>query len=139
MQLIWRQTVTRQSDPELLWLGVSCATFLSIATWLALRLPRPQCAFHAITGLPCVTCGATRAALQFFHGHFGAAFAYNPLAFVTYCGLILFNLYAAVVWLTGAPRLRVTDFSFEQKRLIRGAIIALLAANWAYLLIARPV
>ncbi len=37
------------------------------------------CMFHAITGLDCPGCGATRATHELLHGRFGAAWRYNAL------------------------------------------------------------
>lgn len=42
----------------------------------------PVCFFHQATGLECPGCGTLRATHQLLHGHFGAAFALNPLLFV---------------------------------------------------------
>jgi len=39
----------------------------------------PKCMFHAWTGLDCPGCGGLRAAHQLLHGHFAAAFRFNPL------------------------------------------------------------
>jgi hypothetical protein len=39
----------------------------------------PRCMFHQMTGLNCPGCGGLRAAHQLLHGHWGAAFALNPL------------------------------------------------------------
>jgi hypothetical protein len=39
----------------------------------------PVCYFHRATGLLCPGCGSLRAIHQLLHGHFGAAFGYNPL------------------------------------------------------------
>jgi len=134
MQLHWRKPAPQELDYELLWLTVSLGAGLALAAWLAARLPTPRCTFHSLTGLPCVTCGATRAGIQFFHGHFGTSFLFNPLAFLAYCGLIVFNLYALGVVLTRAPRLRFGDFSPSEKFAARSIAVALLAANWLYLL-----
>lgn len=41
----------------------------------------PRCAFHALTGLDCPGCGATRAAYALLHGRIGEAFRYNPMIF----------------------------------------------------------
>ena len=125
-------------DHELVWLLVSLGGALSLTTWLAARLPTPPCVFHSLTGLPCVTCGATRAATHFLHGDFLTSFLFNPLAFLTFCGLCVFDLYAVTVLATRAPRLRFSNFNPGQKRLFRSVVIFLLAANWLYLLIARP-
>lgn len=134
MQLHWRKPAPQELDHELLWLTVSLGTGLALVGWFAAQLPTPRCAFHSLTGLPCVTCGATRAAIQFLHGHFGASFLYNPLAFLAYCGLLAFDLYALAVLATRAPRLRIENFAPGERLLARTVIIALLAGNWLYLL-----
>jgi hypothetical protein len=138
MQLQWRKPAPHELDHELLWLTVSLGAGLALAAWFAAQLPTPHCVFHSLTGLPCLTCGATRAAIQFFHGHFGASFLFNPLAFLAYCGLIVFDLYALRVLITRALRLRLVNFSRTEKSFIRYAALLLLAGNWLYLLIARP-
>jgi Protein of unknown function (DUF2752) len=138
MQHYHRQLAPQEIDHELVWLLVSVGTFLGLAGWFAARLPTPRCAFHSLTGLPCVTCGATRSAIQFFHGHFAASFLFNPLAFLAFCGWLAFDLYALVVLTARAPRLRFGNFSRAEKLLARGAVIILLAGNWIYLLTVRP-
>lgn len=133
-----RSLAPQEINHELIWLLVSLGGAIGLAAWLAARLPTPQCTFYSLTGLPCVTCGATRSAFHFLHGHFLTSFLFNPLAFLAFCGVVVFDFYALAVLITGAPRLRFSDFSSAQKRLLRGAAILLLAANWLYLLIARP-
>jgi hypothetical protein len=39
----------------------------------------PICLFHQATGLLCPACGSLRAMHQLLHGHFSAAFHFNPL------------------------------------------------------------
>src|SRR5450432_295361 len=136
MQAYRRPLAPREIDHELLWLIVSCATFAGLASWVAARLPTPQCAFRSLTGLPCITCGATRAAIQFFHGHFAASFLFNPLAFLALCSLLALDVYALAVIAARAPRLRLGNFSRAEKRLARLLGIILLAGNWIYLLTA---
>ncbi len=96
MQLYRHQITAQEIDHELIWLLVSLGTFLGLALWFAARLPTPQCVFHTLTGLPCVTCGATRSAFQFLHGHFVASLFFNPLAFLAFCSVLAFDLYAFV-------------------------------------------
>lgn len=139
MQLHWRKPAPQEIDHELVWLTVSLGTGCGLAAWRAAQLPMPQCVFHSLTGLPCVTCGATRAAIQFLHGHFSASVLFNPLAFLFFCGLIIFDLYALTVLIAGARRLRFANLSRSEKNLARCAVVLLLASNWLYLLIARPV
>jgi hypothetical protein len=134
MQLVRRHLRSNELDHELIWLSVSLASLGLAAAWFALGLPWPPCLFHDFTGHPCVTCGATRAAIHFLHGHFLAALRWNPLVFAALCGLSIFNLYALIVLITRGPRLRITRITNAQKRLGRAAVITLLALNWVYLL-----
>jgi len=138
MQRYRRQLAPQEIDHELIWLIVSVGAFLGLAVWFAARLPLPQCAFRSLTGLPCVTCGATRSLIQFFHGHFLASFLFNPLAFLALCSLLSFDLYALAVLTVRAPRLRFGNFSRAEKRLARAAAAVLLIGNWIYLLTVRP-
>jgi Protein of unknown function (DUF2752) len=138
MQICWRRVAFRETDHELLWLSVSLTSLAAAAAWFALRLPWPQCVFHALTGHPCVTCGATRSALQFFHGHFFDALQWNPLVFVVLCGVSIFDAYAAIVLLMHAPRLRIAHITAVEKNFVRILLVALLALNWIYLLISNP-
>ncbi len=138
MEYCRRRLAPQELDHELLWLLVSLGAFLGLGLWLSARLPTPQCAFHSLTGLPCPTCGATRAAWQFLHGHFAASFRFNPLAFLAYCGIVVFDLYALVALLLRAPRLRLIHFTPNERIFFRSLAVALIAANWLYLLAARP-
>lgn len=138
MQIARRPLAPGETDHELIWLGVSLAGLTLAASWLALRLPWPICLFNVITGHPCATCGATRSAIAFFHGHFFSALKWNPLAFAGYCALTLFDAYAFIVLITRAPRLRIAQLSAANKKFARIFIVALFALNWIYLLVANP-
>ena len=132
MQICWREPQPAETNYEMLWLGVSLGGLCTCALWFALGFPWPGCAFHAITGLPCLTCGATRATMQFFHGDFLGAWSWNPLVFLILCGIAIFDAYAFVVLIVRAPRLRLMQFSPFEKRAIRIVAICLLALNWLY-------
>src|SRR5712692_808457 len=138
MQLTHRRLAPDELDHELIWLSVSLGSLGLAAAWLALGLPWPQCAFHAITGHPCVTCGMTRSAIQFFHGHFFAAMRWNPLVFAALCGLSIFDAYAFAVLISRAPRLRIAQLTAAEKNLVRVTLVTLFLTNWVYLLIANP-
>jgi hypothetical protein len=88
------------------------------------------CPLRRLTGIPCPTCGSTRAALSLLAGHVGAAWRCNPLVFSA--GLVA----AAVVVV------RVTLGRTLQVRLLRGERVAawalgaaLVLANWAYVIL----
>jgi hypothetical protein len=137
MRLVWRRLSSAGPDHELIWLLVSVALLAGGAGWLALGLFWPQCPFLAMSGLPCLTCGATRATIAFVHGNFVQALSWNPLAFLALCGVVIFDLYALVVLLGRTPRVRVVDWTGTEKNVVRIAIVCALLLNWIYLLANR--
>jgi Protein of unknown function (DUF2752) len=134
MRLRWRHRSAREPDHELIWLAVSVASIAGGVAWLAMSLPWPRCPFFAVTGLPCLTCGATRSVLAFLHGDFLSALRWNPLVFVAFCALVVFDLYAFIVVAARMPRLRIVEWTGAEKNAARIVVISLLALNWVYLL-----
>ncbi len=118
----------------MIWLAVTVGAALLATTWLTLRLPWPTCTFRSLTGLPCVTCGATRASLSFFHGHLGAALHFNPLVFVGLCAIALFDLYAVLALTTGARRVRMSFPKTGTRKVALACVLIAGAGNWIYLL-----
>jgi len=93
------------------------------------RLPWPGCLFLAVTGHPCLTCGATRSTIALFHLDFSGAWKWNPLVFSFLCGLSIFDLYAFAVLVTRAPRLRIVQFTQLEKNFVRLAVIVAFAVE----------
>lgn len=137
MRVIARPLAPRELDHELVFLCASLGGFGAAAAWFLLKLPWPICLFHAVTGHPCLTCGATRAAIALLRGQFSAAWKWNPLAFGVYLTMSIFNAYALIAIVTRAKRFRFI-FSSSEESLLRFAAVALLITNWIYLLFANP-
>lgn len=63
------------------------------------------CPIKAVTGVPCPSCGSTRALGALFSGHFAQSFLINPLAylmaafFVFIPFLLLIDLFTRKAWL----------------------------------------
>jgi hypothetical protein len=131
MRITWKRFEPKETNHELLWLGVSAVGLVVSALWLSLKLPWPSCAFHNWTGFPCLTCGATRSTIQFFHGDFQAAWHWNPLVFLGLCAVVVYNTYAGAVLIMHTPRLRPRFSSFE-KQALRIGLVCLLALNWLH-------
>jgi hypothetical protein len=130
----WAEARPRQPNHELIWLIVSVGSLGAASAWFISGLPWPRCLFHDLTGLPCLTCGATRATVEFLHGRWWAALKWNPLVFTILCAVTLFNAYAIAVLTMRAPRLRLRQFRSSEKK---GAVVVLITAvalNWIYLL-----
>jgi hypothetical protein len=134
MEVTRRALRPGEIDHELIWLSVSLGSLAFAVAWFALGLPWPHCWFYDLTGLPCVTCGATRATIEFFHTHFVAAIKWNPLVFAFLCVLTAYDVYAFAVLATRAPRFRFTFVSAFAPKYARLFAIAALALNWIYLL-----
>ena len=134
MRVVWRRVSPDGFNHELVWLAISVGTIVAGAIWLTFGLPWPRCPFLAVTGFPCMTCGATRCATAFLHGNFLAALRWNPLGFAALCGVAAFDLYAIVVLAGRGPRLRMVDWTAAEKNVARIAVVALTALNWVYLL-----
>src|SRR5438094_4766335 len=134
MQFRVRRLAQGEVDHELIWLSASVSSVILAAAWLAIGLPWPRCVFHELTGLPCMTCGMTRCAIQFFHGNFLTALKWNPFVFATLCGIMAFDLYAFATLTMHAPRLRISFSTQRAKTFVRISIILAFALNWIYLL-----
>ena len=96
------------------------------------HLPFTICAFKTITGIPCMTCGTTRA-----FGHLGrfdlaAALRVNPLATVTSLVLLGFGL-AQLALLPSGKRLRL-DLPPVVVRWFWILFGLLALVNWVYLI-----
>ena len=137
MRVVWRRMPSAGFDHELVWLAVSAAALAGGAAWLWIGLRWPQCPFLAMTGWPCLTCGATRATIAALQANFLQALSWNPLAFFALCGVAVFDLYAAIVLLGRLPRLRLVDPTRAERNVLRVAVVCALLGNWLYLLAHR--
>jgi hypothetical protein len=134
MQLVRRPLAPQEFNHELVWLCVSLGGVVAAAVWLKLGLPWPACVFRALTGHPCLTCGATRSAIAFFHANFLTALKWNPLLFGVYVAITLFDVYAFAVLVLRAPRFRVVGVTAAERNLARCLVVVVVAINWGYLL-----
>lgn len=121
-------------DPELLWGSILFLAALLGTVWLASGIPTPLCPLHSLSGIPCPTCGTTRAAGALLHGDVKAAFIRNPLMTAVFLAAVLYIVYAAVVVIGRLPRPRWTTPSRTESYWIRISAIALIASNWVYLI-----
>ena len=119
-------SATRLAPPEKKWRLLNLA--LLPAALCALALIPPGSLPHwfpfptscgAITGLPCIFCGTTRALHHLLHADFGRALYYNWLAFPLVVGafaLIAVNALEVLLdrnFLARVPRVRLTRASFS--------------------------
>lgn len=92
------------------------------------------CGMKQVFGVPCLTCGATRATVHLFHGHFIEALRFQPLIILAYLGLTIWALTSA--WaLFRHVSLRL-ELSEREDFFLKIAVGGLPVLNWAYLWVA---
>src|SRR5687767_529279 len=133
--MVWRRLRAGELDHELIWLLVSLGAALLTGFWLAFDLPIPRCTWRALTGLACPSCGATRCVRWLCGGDFLAALQINPLLFFAIVGMVIYDLYAALVLVFRLPRLRFEAVSSRVGNLIRFGAAAVLLLNWGWLIV----
>ena len=109
-----------------LWLGSVAA-----AAWLGrtFGVAWSPCLWRRATGVPCPTCGATRAALAALDGRLADAFLLNPM--------VVLGAAAASVWLAvrlGLGRRPAVHLSPAGRRAAWCVLAGAVALNWAYVI-----
>ena len=108
-------------------LGVSAASLSGIENGPV------ACPFRVVTGLPCLTCGLTRATHWLVRGDVARAMTTNP--FDTLFLLIVVPAFAGM-WVAnrvGGLAVRIATTRTERRALVV-VLAVLLLANWAYVL-----
>jgi hypothetical protein len=98
------------------------------------RLPVAFCVFKGLTGLPCPTCGSTRAVGRLFGLDPAGALAMNP--FTTLVAVVIAAWAVVDVLLIPRGRALRVDLSASAGRALRVAAFVAFFANWIYLLFA---
>jgi hypothetical protein len=91
------------------------------------------CWFHAAFGVPCPTCGITRALVALAHLDWRSALAVQPLVTLLTIATMLY-----VPWALGVVGRGWSPFRIELRgargRPLRWALVVAVMANWAYLI-----
>jgi hypothetical protein len=116
-------------------LGIGLVGGATVAVFGLDRLPFPVCAFKAITGWPCLTCGSTRAVSRLVQADVIGALAMNPLVATVALAIVPWGL--ADLMLLARRRAVGLSLTGGAAVVARAASVALVLANWAYLIAAR--
>jgi hypothetical protein len=137
MTFEWRPLHAREIDHERLWTSIALAgAVLVVLAHLSSQfaIPIPLCPLKTLTGIPCPTCGGTRAMRALSHGALLAALRLNPLVTIGAIALLPCLAYAAWVTLFNTSRLRFA-FSPADQRFLRVAAWVAILANWTFLIV----
>ena len=116
------------------------AILCAVASAILVRIPEAmlpaplRCPFLALTGLPCPTCGGTRALAALATGNLSGAFLLNPLLTTAALGISAAAAGSLGRRLTRSPALRCS-LSRREEIALRGAVAAAVSLNWIYLML----
>jgi hypothetical protein len=113
--------------------GLAALVVLPLGALAPLGMP---CRFRSLTGIPCPTCGGTRALLALAGLDVARAFVLNPLVTAGVLGVLTTAPLAAAAWAFGWPRPRV---GLRSARARLGAVavgVVLFLLHWGYLVAA---
>lgn len=100
----------------------------SLAARMAALLP--ACPFKSLSGMPCPSCGTTRAAVALARLDLMDAVAVNPLATLAWLGLIGGGLIAGLRAVCGKPW---PEPRWQLSAPGRWLLLSVILANWIYL------
>jgi Protein of unknown function (DUF2752) len=133
MRLFLKKRAPDQIEFGLLYGGIALAVLGVGRLHQVLRLT-PDCVFKGLTGIPCPTCGSTRAVVQLSHGDFLSAFVMNPLATLCLMSAVLFFFYSLMSAVFALPRV-CFFFTNKEKNIMRVGVVMLLFLQWTYLIL----
>jgi hypothetical protein len=87
-------------------------------------LPFDVCIFHWLTGLPCPTCGMTRAVCHAVRGQWAQSMAWHPAGLILAAGLAGWMLWAAAEAWSGNPLAMALRRRVTNTLLIAGAAVS---------------
>lgn len=94
----------------------------------------PECVFHRVTGVPCLTCGATRSIVALSQFDLISSLALNPLTPIFAIALVVFSSISLSGYIF--KKSLVLKFSEREKKLLRIGAVALIVVNWLFLIAA---
>jgi hypothetical protein len=130
----FRPATREERQLTVLWVAAAASAVVLRPVWLAVAPHLRPCTFRELTGVPCPTCGTTRTAVALLELDPATAFFTNPLAAAVGTAFLLGGMIAAA-WLLSSSELPAFDLRWNRWWAI--AVVAVFAANWAYLIVTR--
>ncbi len=129
----WRAARREERQLAALWFFAAAVGLALRDLWPTAAGLLPHCTFKALTGLPCPTCGTTRAALAMLQGRLVDAFAANPLSAAAGAVFVVGGALAPVWLLLRGP---VPEIPHPLPLWIRVGAVGAILATWVYLIAA---
>ena len=133
MHFVLKKRTPGQIEFGIIYGGIVLLALLA-GRFLPVRALAPSCAFKALAGMPCPTCGSTRSIVHLSHGDVASAFFMSPLVLAGALAALVYLLYSLVTFFFDVPRI-VVSLSGKEKDRIRALAALLILVNWLYLVI----
>src|SRR3990172_7447053 len=128
----------KKRDPDQIEFGIiygGIALVMLGVGWLQPILPfAPDCVFKELTGIPCLTCGSTRAVVHLSHGDILSAFVMNPMTTLCLMSAVLYFIYSLMSAAFELPRIGFF-LTKRESTIMRAGVVMLLFIQWTYLII----
>jgi len=96
----------------------------------------PACTFRSVVGIPCPSCGATRAGLALAHGELFSALLDNPFFVIGIAVLSVWSFMRTAKWWSGKGREdKALNFNITRRQRLKRAVMAAIILNWIYLIV----
>jgi hypothetical protein len=129
------------------WIGRIPAVPVAVLFWITavlgvrmadhFQVGFPLCGLRLLTGLPCPTCGTTRALLASSKLEFGKAFAFNPLVILGSAALWAWFVLWAIDRGLGSNWTGAIGKRLRHRHWL-GVLVLAAVANWIYLIFCLP-
>jgi hypothetical protein len=133
MRLFLKKRAPDQIEFGMIYGGIALL-MLGAGWFLPLLSLAPDCAFKGLTGIPCLTCGSTRALMHLSHGNILSALGMNPLMALCLVSAVFCFFTGLMGALLKLPRISL-HFTEKEKTFLRAGAIMLLLMQWTYLII----
>ena len=132
MRMILQKRTQGRTEFGIIYGGIALLA-ICVGRFVPVLMFAPSCIFKDLTGVPCPTCGATRSVVHLARGEFFASFGMNPLVSLCLVIAALAFFYSLITLCVGIPRIGVI-LSDREKNIVRSGTVALILANWCYLI-----
>jgi hypothetical protein len=135
MRMILKKRTRGQIEFGIIYGGIALFAVL-VGRFVPVLSFAPSCVFKGLTGVPCPTCGATRSVVHLAHGELSASISLNPLVPLCLVIAAVAFMYSLITLIFGIPRIGII-LSDREKDIVRSGMVALVLANWCYLIFSR--
>ena len=89
------------------------------------------CGFKQFLGIPCLTCGATRATVHLFHLELWEAVRFQPLIIMLYLALFAWSIVS--LWALATRHSVRMELTEREDLVLKIGLVSLPLLNWIYL------